>query len=258
MYIMPEIEMLRTVTFACFLLVFLSVNQQSPRPAFAASEADNLRYISDILVINIRDQLEKPFTVVGAVRSGDPVRVIEEEDTFAKIETADKKRGWISKQYLKSEIPDTAVVQQLRQELADLKKQLEGRPAEDAAIATDKDREAAEACTALEQKLSEAEKQVQQLQLQQRNSATLGAPSDPARQVLDPEFATQLEQTSQRYNQLVIEFEKRGQEIAELQNSMAKQNDTTRFLWFGAGAAVFFLGILAGRSANRKKNKFLY
>ena len=251
--------MLRTFSFICFSYIFLSVSQHLARPAFAESETEGFHYISDILVINIRDQLEKPFSVVGVVRSGDPVRVIEEQDAFARIETADKKQGWISKKYLKTETPDSVVVQRLRQEVADLRKQLEDRPAGEAGTATAKDRDSAEACAALQQKLTDAEKQVQQLQEQQNLASTPDGTSEAHRQGQDPGFATtQLEQTSQRYNQLITEYEKRGEEIAALQNSMAKHDDTTRFLWFGAGAAVFFLGILAGRSANRKKNKLLY
>lgn len=256
----PEINMLRSVAFIFFIYIFLTASPILVGSAAAQSEADTLRYITDVLVINIRDQLEKPNTVVGVVRTGDPVRIIEEQDNYVKIETADKKQGWLSKQYLKKEAPDSVGEQQLKQEIADLKKQLETRPAGEATTGTDKGKDPGEACAALQHKLNDTEKQLHQLQEQQRKqSSTPGASSDATgRQEQNPELAAQLEQTSQRYNQLIIEYEKRGEEIAELQNSIAKQDDTTRFLWFGAGAVVFFLGILAGRSANRKKNKFLY
>ena len=251
--------MLRPVAFVFFLYIFLAANQILVESASAQSEADTLRYITDVLVINIRDQLEKPNAVVGVVRTGDPVRIIDEQNNYVKIETADKKQGWLSKQYLKKEEPDSSV-QQLKQEIADLKKQLETRPTDEATVGADKGKDSGEACAALQQKLNDAEKQMQQLQEQQRKqSSSPGAPHGATgQQEQNPELAAQLEQTSQRYNQLIIEYEKRGEEIAELQNSIAKQDDTTRFLWFGAGAVVFFLGILAGRSANRKKNKFLY
>lgn len=252
--------MLRPAAFIFFLSLLLAANPVLAESAAAQSEADTLRYITDVLVINIRDQLEKPNTVVGVVRTGDPVRIIEEQDNYVKIETADKKQGWLSKQYLKKEAPDSVGVQQLKQEVADLKKQLETGRTDEATTGTDKEKDTGEACAALQQKLNDAEKQLRQLQEQQRKqSSSPGTPHDAAGgQEHNPELAAQLEQTSQRYNQLIIEYEKRGEEIAELQNSIAKHDDTTRFLWFGAGAVVFFLGILAGRSANRKKNKFLY
>lgn len=256
----PEIVMLRPVVFIFLVFLSLSADQTSAETAAGQSETDTLHYISDQLVINIRDQVEKPNAVVGIVRTGDAVRVLEEQSNFAKVETADKKQGWIAKQFLKKDAPDVVLVKQLKEEIAGLKRQLEGKPAGEVAAGTEKGQESGELCAPLQQKLSDAEKQIQHLQEQAKKQAAIVNVSSPAgqSQEQDKEASAQLEETSQRYNQLIIEYEKRGQEIAELQNNMAKQDDTTRFLWFGAGAAVFFLGILAGRSAHRKKNKFLY
>lgn len=69
---------------------------------------------------------------------------------------------------------------------------------------------------------------------------------------------SQAEQTANKYGILVDEFHKRGEKIATLQNTVEKHDDKTRFLWFGAGAVVFFAGLLAGKSANRKKTKFTF
>ena len=249
----------RPAAIICFFFVFLAASHVPVELVAAQSEADARHYITDMLVINIRDRPEKPNAVVGVVRTGDAVQVLEERDGYVKVATADNKQGWLSKQYLKKEAPESANTQQLQQEVADLKQQLETRQAGETAPGTDKEHEG-EACLALRQKLGDAEKQLQQLQEQLRKQPTAaGAIADASgQQEQNPDLAAQLADTSQRYNQLIVEYEKRGEEIAELQNSMAKRDDTTRFLWFGAGAVVFFLGILAGRSAKRKKNKLLY
>lgn len=254
--------MLRSVAIS-FFYVFLLLTQIWIGPVNAQSEPDNLRYISDVLVINIRDQMEKPYSVVGVVRSGDPVRIVEEQENYYKIETADKKLGWIGKQYLNKELPDSLIVQQLRHEIADLKKQLAAMPATESTTGTDAEKDPDKTCSGLQQKLSEAEKHIQLLQEQkERKPATTpgSASSETLSQLQDQnlDMTKQLEQTSQRYNLLVAEYEKRGKEIAQLHNSIAKQDDTTRFFWFGSGAAVFFLGLLAGKTASRKKNKLMY
>jgi SH3 domain protein len=199
--------------------------------------------------------MDKPNKVVGVVHTGDPVRVLEEQDNFVKIENTDKKIGWIGKQYITKVKPGSLNEQQLKQEVADLRKQLEAKAVNESSGA-DKAKVSTESCAAIQQKLNDAEKQVLLLQEQQKKQAASLAASGKAQ--LDPEEGAQLEETSLRYNQLVVEYEKRGKEIADLQNALAKKDDTTRFLWFGAGAAVFSLGLLAGRSAHRKKNKFLY
>lgn len=256
-----EIRMLRTV-IVNFFFVPLIFAQILVGPVAAQSEQGNLRYVSDFLVINIKDQLEKPFTVVGVVRSDDPVRIIEEQENYYKIETEDKKQGWIAKQYLKTEIPDSLIVKQLKQEIADLKKQPAVAAAPPSQSETAVEDKSAESCPDLQQKLSEADKQIRQLteEKERRLSSPPGSTSEAAAQLQEQnlDMTRQLEQTSQRYNLLVAEYEKRGKEIAQLHNSIAKQDDTTRFFWFGAGAAVFFLGLLAGKSASRKKNKLMY
>ena len=67
-----------------------------------------------------------------------------------------------------------------------------------------------------------------------------------------------LAKTRQEYGQLVAEFDKRGKTIAELHNTLAKQENKTKFLWFGAGALVFLLGLVSGKAASKKKSKFTY
>lgn len=253
--------MLRFVIIS-FSYVSLFVAQIVFGPAAAHAEPDNLRYISGVLVINIKDQLEKPYSVVGVVRSGDPVHILEEQENYYKIETSDNKQGWIGKQYLKTELPDSLMVKQLRQEIVDLKKQAAATPATESKSGTDNEKDPAGSCPGLQQKLSEAEKHIQQLteQKERKQSVPPGSAAEAVAQVQEQnlDLTKQLEQTSQRYNLLVAEYEKRGKEIAQLHNSMAKQDDTTRFFWFGAGAAVFFLGLLAGKTASRKKNKLMY
>lgn len=253
--------MLRSVIIS-FFYVALFAAQILSGPALAQSDQDNLRYISGVLVINIKDQLEKPYSVVGVVRSGDPVHILEEQENYYKIETSDKKQGWIGKQYLKTELPDSLIVKQLRQEINDLKNQLASKPTTDSKSGADNEKDQAGSCPALQQKLTDAEKHIQQLmeQKERKQSATPSSASESMSQLQEQniDMTKQLEQTSQRYNLLVAEYEKRGKEIAQLHNSIAKQDDTTRFFWFGAGAAVFFLGLLAGKSASRKKNKLMY
>jgi SH3 domain protein len=196
------------------------------------------------------------------VRSGDPVRIIEEQDGYYKIETEDKKQGWIGKQYLKTEIPDSLLVKQLKQEIAELKMQPAPVAAVESKQGPDAENKSTESCPDLQQKLSDAEKHIQQLteEKERRLSSPPGSAAEAVAQLQEQnlDMTRQMEQTSQRYNLLVAEYEKRGKEIAQLHNSIAKQDDTTRFFWFGAGAAVFFLGLLAGRSASRKKNKLMY
>lgn len=253
--------MFRAQIFLFFFISFI-VLQMFPHHAVSRSERDNIRYISDVLVINIKDNLEKPYEVVATVQSDDPVKIIEESGNYFKIETADSKRGWISKHYLKSETPKTLLVKQLKQEISDLKGKDTAKsnehPDESAGVKSSN----TTLCLEIQQKLSAAEKHVTQLQeeLQAQQHRSPDSASSLSRPVIDenPVSTEHLEQTPENYALLISEYEIRGQLIADLQKTISKKDDQTRFLWFGAGAAVFLIGMLAGKTSNRKKNKFTY
>jgi SH3 domain protein len=245
--------------------LFISVSHMLSLPQASSQENDKVRYISDVLVINLKDRLESPFNIVTTVQSDDSVRVIEEKANYIKIETADGKQGWILKQYIKSDPPKDLIIKQLKQEVADLQNKLilkTGAPPE---ISSEKKMHSDAINKELQQKLFDAEKHIAEL-LQDRRGQPLSteetsAASSSGSPTTPPfEETNSVEQNPENYNYttLVSEFEKRGKQINDLQISIAKKNDHTGFLWFGAGAAVFFLGLLAGKINSRKKRKLSY
>ncbi len=233
-------------------------------PEFAASrsEQNNVRYISDLLVINIKDRLEKPYEVVATVQSDDPVQIIEESGNFLKIVTAEGKQGWIGKHYLKSEAPKALLINQLKQEVSDLKAQLTSPPATPPDTANGDKLSIGPHCQEIQLKLSDAEKFIARLQeelkVQQHQAPELSSKLSDLMVDANPVSTDQLEQTPENYALLISEYDKRGKQISELQKTISRKEDQTRFLWFATGAAVFLFGMLAGRINTRKKTKFMY
>ncbi len=249
----------------CIVFIFcipLILLQMFPQVAASFSEPNDVRYISDVLVINIKDRLEKPFEVVASVQSDDPVTIIEENGNYLKVATADNKQGWIAKHYLKSELPKTHLIKQLKQDVAELKNQLTLKPTGTPETAIGEKQHSTHLCQEIQQKLVDAEKHITQL-LDEQNALQHRSP-EPSPAPLgikvdqSPVSTGQLEQTPENYALLISEYEKRGQLISELQKTISKKDDHTRFLWFGAGAAVFIIGMFAGKTSNRKKKKFMY
>lgn len=224
-----------------------------PNDASGEQDAVKTRYVSDYLKINIKDRLEKPYEVVTTVQSDDPVQLLEESENYWKISTPDGKEGWIAKHYLKSELPKSTIIKQLRQENADLKAKLTAQPPGVTTGVSGAGPSDSTSCKVGEEKLKAAEETI--ISLQKQLSEALAAP--PQVTTVD---ASQLsgETTPENHAWLVEEYEKRGEQIEELQKTLAKKEDRTRFLWFTAGALVFLVGVLAGRTGNRKKNKLLY
>ena len=233
-------------------------------PQASSQENDKVRYISDVLVINLKDRLESPFNIVTTVQSDDSVRVVDEKSNYVKIETADGKQGWILKHYLKSDPPKDLQIKQLKQEVANLQTKLtllSGAPPESS---SEKNFTGDTVNKELQQKLIDAEKQIAELMEDRRkrlqSTDTTSAVSSSGTSEPPLAVTNNVDQHSENYNYstLISEFEKRGIQINDLQISMAKKNDQSGFLWFGAGAAVFFLGLLAGKINNRKKRKLSY
>lgn len=226
-------------------------------PLTLCQENENTRYVSDVLLINIKDRLDKPYEVVTVVQSDDPVRIVEESGNYYKIITAEGQQGWIAKQYLKSEPPKSLLVKQLNEEILQLKSQLASQPAPsfDSTKAGENQHNDS-FCQELQQKLNDAEKYITKLeeeqkdQLQKISEASHLSPSTPEDYYGAIDNA---EYSPENYSLLITEYEKRGKQLDELKKTLAKKEDNTRFLWFAAGAAVFLIGVLAGKGGTRKK-----
>jgi len=238
------------------------------------SEIGVTKYISDLVVINLKTSVKAPYSPTTTVYSGDPVIILKEQGNFYKVETTKGITGWVSKNYLKDETPKPIIIKQLQDELSDLKAQL-GSNATTVPVCPPCNNEIniperPGDCQELEFDITELQAEI--ARLSEQNTELLNSnydlqkqktfsPSAEAFTNLEQEASltkNQLEQTTKKYSVLVTEFENRGEEIAVLQTTIAKHNDKTRFYWFGAGAIVFFVGLLAGKSGRRKKSKFMY
>ena len=245
--------------FFCILFIFFQI---FPKIAASSPEQDTVRYISDVLVINIKNNLERPYEVVGSVQSDDPVQVIEQKGNYCKIQTADGKQGWIGKHYLKSEAPKTILIRQLRQEISDLKTQHTSKESTAPDSASIGQPAMAPPCQEIQLKLTDAEKLI--AKLQEDIKAQQNSPPTPSSKTSEALIDTsslsteQLEQTPENFAMLISEYDKRGKKISELQDIISKKEDHARFLWFAAGALVFLFGMLSGRTTNRKKGKLMY
>jgi len=238
------------------------------------------RYISDQLVINIKDRLEQPYTVVAKVRSDEAVNVLEENDTYARVETEGKQVGWIAKQYLTTTVPKTAVIEQLRKELETIRTQ--GQPSEGGGVSPQlaelqKERDR------LQLELQSAQSRIAELQEAAAQPEAAPASSDPAtlstevqdllekRAQLEAEIAqlrSQIESLSdgnidiealaQEKDKLLKENQAKDERIAALTAENQKLTKKTTLYWFCAGALVFLAGMFSGKISGRKKTKYSY
>lgn len=83
------------------------------------------RYVSDRLIISVRDGQNQNAAVLGYIETGEPVDVLEEKEDFLKIRTEDLIEGWVRIQYIVSEKPKVMIIENLKNEITALKKEIE-------------------------------------------------------------------------------------------------------------------------------------
>lgn len=245
-----------------------------------AAACAETRYISDQLVINIKDNIEQPYTVVAKVRSNEAVTVLEENDTHARVETEGKQVGWISKQYLTTTVPKALLVEQLRKELAAARTQGQSSPGaaappELAEIAKERDR--------LRLELQSAQSRINELEAAAAHAEATPSPAESAaltteiqglldkRTQLEAEIGQlraqfeslsdghiDIEALAQEKDRLQQENAAKDERIAALTAENQRLSKNTMLYWFGAGALVFLAGLLSGKISSRKKTKYSY
>ena len=75
------------------------------------------RYVSDRLIISVRDGQNQNAAVLGYIETGEPVDVLEEKEDFLKIRTEDLIEGWVRIQYIVSEKPKVMIIENLKNEM---------------------------------------------------------------------------------------------------------------------------------------------
>ncbi len=257
-----------SITLSLILFTFIpaaSFGEDSPL-------LDNTRYISESLIIKIKDKLEKPNSAVGIVRSGDKVFFLVKSDNYYTIRTAEGAEGWLPKQYVMTKLPQMLITKKLKAEIKALREQialLESNQSLDnrsESSGTEKETtppENSKRLIELETKLGEAKETIAEL-LQEKEETTL-PPSELTinQAVLEmqkqkDEALEKADNLAKSYDTLLLQYKSNKQKLVSLENAPPQGVNYDNFYWFGAGAFVFFAGLLSGKMRSRKKNKLSF
>jgi SH3 domain protein len=223
-------------------LLFICFSVQ-PTPA-------ETRYVGDQLVITLRAGKSSQHKIIKTLKTGTPLEVLDEGETYLKVRTEDGTVGYVLRQYVSADLP-------MAQRVAELKKQN----------------------NLLQQKINdlqtaknnlETEFKTYQKDYQQKFSSTTAKASDLENNL---EQALSNERLmSEKYNTLLAQSENVVEITAErdrlaLQNSklqaevkdLTEKNDAlgnNRMIkWFLAGGGVLFFGWIIGKSSRKKRSR---
>ncbi|MBW2452484.1 MAG: SH3 domain-containing protein, partial [Deltaproteobacteria bacterium] len=82
----------------------------------AATVRAETRYISDRMVVSLRDQPQDNANVVTYLRSDTPIEVLSESGEYVKVETGNGEVGFIKQNYVSDTLPKSLQIERLQKE----------------------------------------------------------------------------------------------------------------------------------------------
>lgn len=197
------------------------------------------RYVSDQLVLTLRETADPQSPVIGHLKTDDAVEVLGEEGDFARVQAA-VGTGYVRKQYLTDARPKTEIIKELEQQLASLQNQLRN-----ASSGTKDQKQQLAELQLLNQTL---EKRLQEVSatrdsLQKRYDELLGNSKDLTA------IINERDQLRESNGQLTADNE----QLREENESLLTKGIIK---WFLAGAGTLFFGWLLGKVSRKKRRAF--
>jgi SH3 domain protein len=184
------------------------------------AQADK-RYVSDSLVLTLREAPNLDGRILGTIRTGDPVEVLEESGRHLRVQTEAGEQGWVAEQYITAETPKPMIIAQLRDELDRLQERIRKYEGGENPF--------------LDKLKAAEESYLQKVKELEQNAARL---------------------VDER-NELKAANAGLNTEIRNLQRQIKTLRGSGKLRWFLAGAAVFCLGLIAGQISKRKKRYYI-
>ena len=202
-----------SLMFFFSLLILLS--------AQAGTAQAERRYVSDTLIITLREAPNSDGRALRTLRTGAPVEVLEESGRYLRVQTEAGEEGWVAEQYITPETPKLIIIAQLKDEMNRLREKI-------------KEYEGAE--NPFFDKLKAAEESYLQKGKELEQSAA---------KLVDER------------NKLKAANAGLNTELRNLQKQTETLRGSGKLRWFLAGAAVFCLGLIAGQVSRRKKRYYI-
>jgi SH3 domain protein len=215
-----------------------------------ASAFAEIRYVSDLLIISVREGQADDSAIVGYIKSDTPVDVLEENENFVHVKAPDNLVGWVKKRFLVSEKPKTIIIEELKRRIIDLEDKiilLQRNP--ETGTQEDNTAELQDKVDTLQEDIEDQKQMVSKLENELRlANKKYGDLVEKNKQ--PPDSGKELQALKAKNQELSLALQKAKQKV---QPSFFSGNNK----WFLIGAGVLILGFIIGRSL-RRKPKYRY
>jgi len=220
-------------------------------PAFFNTAAAETRYVSDQLVITLRQGKTNQHKILRTLETGTPLEVLEEDESYLKVRTNDGLEGYVLVQYISSDPPKQGIIKRLEGENNDLKREI-GR------FKKSNDE--------LNAKIATLQKNHAQELLELTNRSTLIEESleniKQEQAITDENYSILRDQSenvitiSEERDQLLKDKSRLASEVTSLRNQYEKLSDTRMIKWFLAGGGVLLFGWIIGKISRKKRTRY--
>lgn len=228
-----------------FLLVLIMAGM-SAAPAIAET-----RYVGDQLIITLRQGKSTQHKILKTLKTGTPVEVLEEDDSYLRVRTTDGTEGYVLRQYISSTPPKSLRIDELEIENSQLQSKISALQKTN---------------NALESQLKEiGDKYEGEFSELSTKSGDIEQRLDEAlnnERLITEKYNTLVEQSgnvvaiAKERDQLRQENKKITSAMKQIRDKNEKMADSRMIKWFLAGGGVFFFGWMIGKISRKKRSRF--
>lgn len=231
-----------TILFSLLLLVPLF---------FLPTAAADTRYVGDQLIITMRQGKSTKHKIIKTLKTGTPLEILEEDESYLKVRTTDGVEGYVLKQYISSNPPKTQRIEELEMLNSTLQNKISNLDAAkknlEQQIKTMKESYGQE-FSSMSSTSAELEQNLQQALTNER---TMAEKYDSL--LIQAENVVEIAAERDRLQQ---QNKKLEAEMAALAKKNDKLADSRMIKWFLAGGGVLFFGWIIGKISRKKRSRF--
>ncbi len=88
---------------------------------FTSSLFAETGYVSDMLILTVREGPARSFNIISTLRSNAAVKILEKKGSYFKVKMESGDQGWVESRYISPELPKTIIIDRLKPEIEQLK-----------------------------------------------------------------------------------------------------------------------------------------
>ena len=215
------------------------------------------RYVTDMIILTLREGPGNEYKVIRTLRSDAPVFVLEEGEAFLKIRTESGQEGWVAKQYITTNTPKPIIIAGLNKEIEKLRARIDQL---ESAGTSAQDR------LGVQRKKQDLQFEEQKKELRRWKEEALSTKKQLDKMTQEHD---QLLEASSNVNELIeerdslkettVNLEATNKDLQAQIGQLEQDHDHLMrneiLYWFLAGSGVFFVGLIIGK-LSRKKRRF--